>query len=544
MPSRWRLLALLGVAAIFPLAESLVLVLIGFRQAEGLIGQSSAVWPYDSYHDMRWLLVYHNSWWVFGLGLVGAIVLRGALSAVLVGLSWPAGRRRPLRRTLLLRNLGVAALTAAIVAPFAGLAVAASVVSLSWVLFASLIPMVILAPFLQRMSVGAGWWRGLPTLELFGWSSLNFVVITVAGGLVWSAAETWTPVVAVAVGMVNGLLWNRTVRAAVLPSHVRLRRVPVVPIVVVLVLLVPLAAQVLTRSHPQTYTFSPPIFNRPLPANVPYAVILLAGHNSAYDGRAAADPNVERFSYEGLDSGGRPLPYRSTATHRSLTSSAQLLAAQVEAVHRRSGRPIALMGESEGAMVARTYLRGRPASPVTALMMFSPLVRTGRAYYPPPNAGSGYGVATGWLLRGMFALGNAGTAIDVYPDEPFIRSLLEDAPFYRFQLMCPIPGVRVIAFLPTVTAAESTPGLFTKIPVVEVPSFHAEFLGRQMVEEEVLDFLAGENVSRVRAEYGLLQRLGAAWQAPLLTVDANPVWRPKAPPGPSFSSGRICGPVR
>ncbi|OKI62306.1 esterase/lipase family protein [Micromonospora sp. CB01531] len=543
MPSRWRLLALLGVAAILPLAESLVLVLIGFRQAEGLIGQSSAVWPYDSYHDMRWLLVYHNSWWVFGLGLVGAIVLRGALSAVLVGLSWPAGKRRPLRRALLLRNLGVAGLTAAIVAPFAALAVAASVVSLSWVLFVSLIPMVILAPFLQRMSVGAGWWRGLPTMELFGWSSLNFVVITVAGGLVWSAAEAWTPVVAVAVGMVNGLLWNRTVRAAVLPSHVRLRQVPVVPIVVVLVLAIPLVAQALTQRHPETTSFSPPIFNRPLPQRVPYAVILLAGHNSAYDGRPAADPNVERFSYDGLDSGGRPLPYRSTATHRSLESSAQLLAAQVEAVHRRTGRPIALVGESEGAMVARTYLRN-PKPPVAALVMLSPLVRTGRAYYPPPTADSGYGVATGWLLRAMYALASVGSATDDHPDEPFIRSLLEDGPFYRFQTMCPIPGVRVIAFLPTVSAAEAPPGLYTRIPVVELPSLHVELLGQGMVDEQLIDFLAGKNMSHVRSEYVLIQALAAAWQAPLLTVDANPVWRPKAPPGPSFSPVRICGPVR
>ncbi|SCL29295.1 hypothetical protein GA0074692_2699 [Micromonospora pallida] len=543
MLSRWRLFALLGVAAVVPLAESLVLVLIGFRQAEGLIGQSTAVWPYDSYHDMRWLLVYHNSWWVFGLGLVGAIMVRGALSAVLVGLSWPARRPRPSRRTLLLRNLGVAALTAAIVAPFAALAVAASVVSLSWVLFASLIPMVMLAPFLQRMAVGAGWWRGLPTAELFGWSLLNFVVITVAGGLVWSADEAWTPAVAVAVGMVNGLMWNRTVRAAVLPSHVRLRRVPVVPIVVVLTLAIPLVAQALTQRDGETNTFSPPIFTQPLPQRVPYAVILLAGHNSAYDGRPSADPNVERFSYNGLDSGGRPLPYRSNATHQSLESSAQMLAAQVEAVHRRTGRPIALVGESEGAMVARTYLRS-PKPAVAALLMLSPLVRTGRAYYPPSAADSGYGVATGWLLRGMYTLANLGSGTDDQPDEPFVRSLLEDAPFYRFQTMCPIPGVRVVAFLPTVTAAESTPGRFTEIPVVEVPSLHVELLGRRMVHDKVIDFLAGANFRHISSEYGLIQRLGAAWQAPLLTVNVNPVWRSKAPPGPAFSAARICRAVR
>ncbi|MFE0591574.1 esterase/lipase family protein [Micromonospora echinospora] len=543
MLSRWRLLVLLGVAAAVPLAESLVLVSIGFRQAEGLIGQSSAVWPYDSYHDMRWLLVYHQSWWAFGLGLVGAIVVRGALSAALVGLAWPPGRPRPSRRSLLLRNLGVAALTAAIVTPFAALAVAASVVSLSWVLFASLIPMVILAPFLQRMAVGAGWWRGLPTAELAGWSLLNFVVITVAGGLVWSADEAWTPAVAVAVGVINGLLWNRTVRAAVLPSHVRLRRVPVVPIVVVLTLAIPLVAQALTQRDGATSTFSPPIFTRPLPQRVPYAVILLAGHNSAYDGRPSADPNVERFSYNGLDSGDRPLPYRANATHQSLESSAQKLAAQVEAVHRRTGRPVALIGESEGAMVARTYLRS-PKSPVTALLMLSPLVRTGRAYYPPPTADSGYGVATGWLLRAMYALANLGSATDDQPDEPFVRSLLEDAPFYRFQTMCPIPGVRVVAFLPTVTAVESTPGPFTQIPVVEVPSLHVELLDQRMVHDKVIDFLAGADLKHVSSEYGLIQRLGAAWQAPLLTVNVNPVWRSEAPPGPAFSAARICRTVR
>ncbi|MEV6814181.1 hypothetical protein AB0M52_18935, partial [Micromonospora sp. NPDC051296] len=177
-------------------------------------------------------------------------------------------------------------------------------------------------------------------------------------------------------------------------------------------------------------------------------------------------------------------------------------------------------------------------------VMLSPLVRTGRAYYPPPSADSGYGVATGWLLRGMFALANVGSTTGDHPDEPFIRSLLEQAPFYRFQTMCPIPGVRVVAFLPTITGAESTPGPFTKIPVVEVPSLHVELLARPRVAEQVIDFLAGENISHTRREYGLIQQLGAAWQAPLLTVDANPVWRPKAPPGPSFSAVRICGPVR
>ncbi|MFG3421650.1 hypothetical protein [Micromonospora sp. NPDC048063] len=539
-----RLAALLGIAAVVPLAEVLVLMPSGFVTAKGLAPQISAVWPYDSYHDMRWLLVYHNSWLTFWAGLLGAILLRGVLSATLVGLAWPARVPRPPYRALLRRNLEVAALGAVLVLPFAAYSVAASVASLSWFLFASLVPMVLLAPFLQRMSVGRGLWRGLPSAELVAWSLLDFVVISVAGGLVGSAPQALTPLVAAVAGAVNGLLWNRTVRAAVLQKQVRWRRVPVVPIVVVLALAIPLTAQALFEPRRQAAPFTPPIFDRLLPERVPYAVILLAGHNSAYDGRPATDPNVERFSYVGLGAGGHPLPYGPRATHRSLTSSSHLLALQVEAVHRRTGRPIALVAQSEGVMVARTYLRDLPDSPVRALAMFSPLVRTGRTYYPPPDASTGWGLATGWVLRALFHVTTIGSAAPSTPDEPFIRSLLDEAPFYRYQTLCPVQDVRVIAFLPTVTAAEAPPGQLIHIPVVEVSAFHGKIIDRADATDDLTDFLAGEDVDRRRREFGLLQRLGAAWHAPALAIELNPVWRPTAPPGSPFTPSRFCGPVR
>ncbi|GAA2708850.1 hypothetical protein ACFY2R_04495 [Micromonospora olivasterospora] len=496
-----------------------------------------------AYHDMRWLLVYHDSWWLFWSGLLVLIALRGVLCAAIVSLAWPARAPRPPYRTLVLRNVGVAAIGAVLVLPFAAYAVGASAVSLSWFLFAALIPMLLLAPFLQRMSVGLSLWRGLPSAEMVGWALLNFVVITVAGGLVWSTPEAWTPLVTAVTGAVNGLLWNRTVRAAVLQTRTRWRRVPVVPVVAVLALAVPLTVQALSQPREQANTFTPPIFNQPLPPQVPYAVLLLAGHNSAYDGRPAADPNVERFSYLGLDSGGRPLPYRSEATHRSLESSSRLLAAQVEAVHRRTGRPIALVAQSEGVMVARTYLRDRPGSPVRALAMFSPLVRAGRTYYPPPDARSGWGLAPGWLLRLMFQVTDIGNRTASTPDEPFVRSLLEGAPFYRYQTLCPVPGVRVIAFLPTVTAGEAPPGQPIRIPVVEVPTFHGGVIGKPAADADLIDFLAGADINRRQPEFGLLQRLGDAWHAPALAVRVNPVWRPAAAPGRPFTPTRFCGPV-
>ncbi|OKI64352.1 hypothetical protein [Micromonospora sp. CB01531] len=539
-PTHRRLLALLGIAAAVPLAEVFVLVLVGFFPAEGLAPQVTAVWPYDSYHDMRWLLVYHNSWLMFGSGLLTLIALRGVLSATIVSLAWPAHAPRPPYRALVLRNVGVAAFGAVLVLPFAAYSVAASVVSLSWFLFASLIPMLLLAPFLQRMSVDPGWWRGLPPIELVGWSLLDFAVITVLGALVWRAPEVWTPLVAAAAGALNGLLWRQTVRAAVRQRRVRWAGVPVAPIVVVLALVVPLASQVLSQPRNQANTFTPPIFTRPLPPQVPYAVILLAGHDSAYDGRSAADPNVELFSYVGLDSAGRPLPYRPEATHRSLESSSQLLAAQVQAVHQRTGRPIALVGQSEGATVARTYLRDRPDSPVRALAMFSPLVRAANVYYPPADANGGWGLAAGWLLRVMFKVTTIGNRAASTPDEPFVRSMLDNAPFYRYQILCPIPGVRVVAFLPTVSAAEAPTGQKIRIPVVEVPTFHAGIIGRMGADDVLISFLAGAEVNHPRREFGLLQQLGDAWHAPVLAIQLNPVWRPTAPPGRPFTPTRFC----
>ena len=118
-----------------------------------------------------------------------------------------------------------------VVSTWAALSVAASVVALSWLLIASLLPLFLLAPFLQRAAVVRTWWRGLPSIELVGWSLLNFVVLTIGGALVWTVPGWWTAPVAAVTGLVNGLLWQRTVAAALLPRRrVRWARVPVAPL--------------------------------------------------------------------------------------------------------------------------------------------------------------------------------------------------------------------------------------------------------------------------------------------------------------------------
>lgn len=538
-----RLVGLLLLTALSPTIEAAVVVSLGFVAARGLAPQTAAVWPYDTYHDLRWLYVYHDSWPSFLFWLSLLVVARGLFHTLLVVLAWPGEVTRPPVRWLLRRSLGLAALVAAFVAPWALISVAASVVALSWVLLASLLPMFLLAPFLQRAAVVAPWWRGLPSISLVGWSLLNFVVLTVAGALCWSLPGWWSVPVAAAAGVINGLLWNRTVRSALVNPSTRWVRVPAAPVAVVLALAVPLLIPPLVDAVPgKNLRTEAVVLDHPLPPEVPQAVIVLAGYGSSYGGEEPPDDRVERFSYRGLGPDGKPLPYRPNDTTISVADSVRLLDEQVKRLHQRTGRRVALIGESEGAMVARTYLQEQAHPAVEALAMFSPLINAGRAYYPPPHQDRGWGVVTGWQLRFVFGVMRLIGGPDTSPDEPFLRSLVDDAPFYRNQLMCPVPGIRIVAFIPTTTAAEAPPGEYSRIPVFEMPGVHGGLLNRALVQDRLLAFLSGEPIQHELDEYPFLQRLGAAWQAPPLPIAANPAWSHFRQPDPAFT-GKVCLPT-
>jgi hypothetical protein len=541
--TRSRTIALVTVAAVPSVAEAIFVAAIGFQAARALPAQAGALWPYQSYHDMRWILVYHNSIPGFLGEFVVIVAARGLSAGGLVALAWPAEVSRPRLRWLAMRNLRVAALAAVVILPWAVLAVGFAAVPLIWILLASLVPTLLLSPFLIRAGIVRDWWRGLPTAELVGWSLLDLAILTVAGALAASLPIWWGVPVAAVAGATNGLLRKQVVHEALAPRRIRWARIPVAPLAIAFTLVASVAVQGLVgQAAGGPGHWRPPILSERLPPKVRHAVIAIAGHDSFYDGQPATDPLVERFSYSGLDAQNRPRPYDYRASHQSLESSARLLSAQVDTIHRRTGRPVALIGQSEGALVARTYLELRPRSPVDTVLLFSPLVEPGRAYIPPQQSLTGWGVVVGWGLRAFYGASNLAKSTKDSPDEPFVRSILDNAPFYRNRMLCPVPGIRMVAFLPTSTAAEAPPDEHSRIPVFQMPAFHGGLLSAKVVEDHIVDLLAGQPATKSAREYGLLQRLGAPWQPPPLALSVNPAWRGSGQGDPAFT-GRICEPA-
>lgn len=62
---------------------------------------------------------------------------------------------------------------------------------------------------------------------------------------------------------------------------------------------------------------------------------------------------------------------------------------QVERLAAHTHRPVMIVAESEGALVAKSYVLSRHRVPVDTLVLLSPLVAPGRVYYPESGQDGG-----------------------------------------------------------------------------------------------------------------------------------------------------------
>lgn len=514
---RWAWWPLAPVCASVDVLEFLLVRVVDPGARAGLAPQASAVFPFGVFHDLRWISVSHDSWPTFLAEVVGMLVVRGALSAASVRLAWPPGVPLPSGRRLFTRGVISTALSGALLVPSVSLVFGIAVVPVSWLFLAAVPAALLVALIVHPIGVARGWWKRSVPLRALGWVGLSFLVLSAAGAAM-SVGPVWDGLaVAVLAGIFNAWAWTGLVHAVVdrRPGLV----VPVVPVALATLVAVVVGGTVFGFTHVHPH---PPARERasapPTAGGQP--VLVVSGYGSTFDGRdVPVVPGpflVREFSYRGLGADGEPLPYSSHDTVRSLADLDRMLDAQIAALARATGRPVDVVAESEGALVAKTTLLARPGEPVDALVMASPLLQPGRTSYPRPGAG-GWGVAAGEFMTLLGRAFQSVAPIDLSPDSAFLRSVDEHASVLQTTMSCPLPGIRQLALLPLADATVTPVHLPPALPTVVVSAFHGGLLGDAGYERLVARFLEHRRVptdSLLQAAHYAIRLAAAAWQIP------------------------------
>jgi hypothetical protein len=529
---------LLLLAAGVPVLESLLVLAVGEHSALALAPQATAVPPIDVFHDLRWLLVAHESRAGFAVELLALFAARTALTAALVRWAWPSVTAPPSWSWVVRRAGASTAVLFVLMLPLAVVSFAMAVVSLSWLFFVTVPVLVMIGALTSHAAVDPGWVRRLPPRAAVSTTVLAVFGATLAGAAAVTLPPGCAPFVAALAGVGNAWCWARLVSVCardVGPARVAApaarRRLPVV-----LVGLVTMATVVLGGAGAGfAVAVAVESARRPLAPVAADAdgspVLVVKGFNSQWDGIdrrwVDGEHRIWRFSYRGTDPSGVRLPYGRSATHRSLRALVATMADQVDALAVSAGAPVSVVAESEGSLLARAYLASHSHAPVTRLVSLSPLVEPGRVYYPKVGD-DGWGAVSALLLDGASAIVGTLGPVDVGADLPLFRSIVDLAPAVRGLLGCALPGVRELVVEPLDSGlAAPAPSRIAAAHVTR-PAFHGGLLGDRATSRAVTAFLRGERVptgSPWSFVGDVVQAGASAWQAPTLPVSANRGWR-------------------
>ena len=518
--------------------------------AIAISSQGTAPPPFGLFHDLRWVAVYHQSWLMLAGDLVALVLVRTALNAVIIRASWPGGVTPPSWRRMLRGGAIANAVGALVLAPWVAALFGMAVVSVSWLIFAGVVPLLMIAVFLHQGPVVTTWWRRRPTLRALGWVGLTFVVLTLAGAAE-AFARPWplALVAAAAAGLFNAWAWVGVVHAIVCRNVPE--GLPFAPVGIVLIFVLIVGGSALGfKGHGETVHLRRSASAVRARIQAP-PVVVARGFGSTWNGQSADDLGGSvaeyRFSYRGLDAEGLPLPYTAKATEQSLPALVRLMDEEVRSIAARTHSKIVLIGESEGSVIAKAYVFGAKDPPVARLIMLSPLVHPARVYYPPRGR-QGWGTGTGWILRGVGAVLRQFAPLNLSPDAPLVRSMEDDAPTVRYLFACRTPGVEEDAFIPLADAAAAPRPATQDVPIAVVPSFHGGLLGDRQVDDAIDVVLSGGPLPALsvwRAGAEIVRGGAAAWQVPELPLRLNPVWRAPHEPEPETEPTKArCADIR
>jgi len=514
-----RLLLALSVG--LPLAEVVTLGMLNIPSGFGLAAQATAPGPFGVFHDLRWLFVFHNSVAGFMVGLLLLIGLRSLLMALLVRSAWPGPP--PRFRRLLSYALVSTVVAAVFLSPWVTLLFGVAVIPLSWVFFGALPPALATILILHHIGIDGGWWRRLPPARSAAWMALSFLALSLSALAV--AGQPFPAVLGVvaATGWFNAWAWHHCAGVIVrgLPSRSH-RFAPVTVMAALAVFLVALVGSQIgfaARGDEDPGAWVAGDARRGV-----RAVLLVGGFASGCCDEgpqlqgASAAIYVEQFSYLGLTGEGDPLPHTGLVTDADLSRLAGLMAAQVDGLAARSGRPVAVVAESEGTLVATAYLEQHPEAPVDRLMLLSPIIDPGRVTYPDLGE-EGRGVVAGYQLRVLSELIDEMAPFTVSADSALVDSVRREAAGLQEAVLDDRPRVEEVALLPLADAVTGPSDEDFRIEVIVVPAFHGGLRGRLDVQAMIRSWVLGGDLEG-SALWSTVNRViagtASAWQVPAL----------------------------
>ena len=450
-----------------------------------------------------------------------------------------------------------------------------AVLPFSWPFLAAFPVMLGMVTALSHGGVMRSWWRRLPPVRAVAWLLVSFVAATAAGPLITRLPVAGGLTVAAAVGLVNARAWYGLARLA---ARVQPRPLASVPARVVLGLpYAPLSAVavfalvIIFARLLFTGTIEVPVTHVPAAASSSSvssaalgsgpANVAQAGVGGAVKGRAAApsaaSPSaaspavaaaaarsavlvvggfgssccdaanqlrgllapmpVRQFSYAGMDARGKAIPSGPAATNVSLPVLGDKVAAQVESLHAASGRPVALVAESEGTLGVYAMLARHPGLPLSAIVLLSPIVSPDQL----GGSASADAAVSGDALSELDHLVGSISPYGPAGAQALLSSVSQVGARYFDDVVADASSgggsIRWLTVIPLADAV-TLPDCSLPASVIVVSAFHGGLLGDAAVLPMVAEFLSGQPVSQddpgMREEAEVITGASAVWRLP------------------------------
>jgi hypothetical protein len=530
--------------------------------ARALAPQITAIPPLAVFYDLRWLFGYNRSWFGFGLTCVALVLARAAVSTLLTRLAWPSQLPRPRWGATFGRFVIFTMVASVLLSPVVTLLFGVALLPFSWPFLAALPAMLLILIPLAHGGLLGSWWRTLPPARAVGWLLASFVALSLAAAAIANLPTAAGVVVAGLAGLVNARAWygaaavvsREGARSSSTWRHdPRWRRVcralpaPVSPLAATaaLALLIGVTRLVFSVAGTTPLPGGPaaiPTRTAVLEAStaatgsgsgtsgrLTSAVLVVPGFGSSCcypsESRALIGPSalVRPFSYAGMDSRGRPLPYGNDATDLSLPVLGDRIAQQVWQLHKETARPVAIVAESEGTLGVYAMLARHPGVPVSSVVLLSPIVDPGQVGQTSGTSQYGGDPVSGEALSELVNFAGSLSPFGEAGAGRLIASVRSDGAAYAEAAVRNGQRIRWLAVIPLADAV-TLPVCGLPSNAIVVPAMHGSLLGDPAVDRMAHRFLRNQPVAgqqQLRDTAQAIAAASAAWRMPVIGASSS-----------------------